>query len=78
MEKAIVPQQKYLSVIPEYVDGWIYCLATPCHSFEDYKKLPALITYNGEEYRLTGWHGERYEAYYKKDSHVQLAMFGGN
>lgn len=75
MEKALVPPQKYLSVYPEWVDGYIYCLMTDCCYYNTYKALPTLIIYMGEEYAKTGWNSDRNTAYYKKGSGLQLALY---
>jgi kynurenine formamidase len=34
-------------------------------TYEDVKKLPAIIEYRGQVFVRTGWHSDRREAYYK-------------
>jgi hypothetical protein len=75
MKKATIPAAKYLPVIPEVVNGQIYCLITDCWDFDSYQKLPAVINYLNEDYTRTGWCSEKHAAYYKTDNGLQLALF---
>lgn len=40
-------------------------LETPCHNYEQYSKLPEVVTYQGMLYGKTGWSSDTASACYK-------------
>jgi hypothetical protein len=38
--------------------------------YQQYRKLPAVLKFNGETYKKTGWDSDRCKAYYKQSNNV--------
>lgn len=58
-------------VHPQMLNGEIYCLqVADCQDFDDYKKLPKIIEFQGVFYKKTGWNSDTAYCTYKATNDV--------
>jgi len=57
----------------EKIDG-IVCLSTSCVDYENYRRLPKVVDFDGIICGLTGWNSDRQLAYYQSKTKIARAI----
>jgi len=49
------------------------CIIAPCADYQELKRLPSAVIFEGRLYGRTGWNSDRHVAYYRTDAPVAMA-----
>ena len=68
------PVKSVSVVYGETLPNGVKVLVVPCENFDNLKRLPSALDYDGLRYGRTGWNSDKCVAYYRTDHKVAFPV----